>query len=229
MRPPPRASHAADEFLVVVSHELSEEPFWGRDTFVLHDVLRTFIPARMGAVIMDRLGFNCNGHREATGGLVTRDFTHRTVSLRRPRHMVGKPLVLMTALEQMRGAHEVVLHTPWKTGTADRAEWRNKTRHRTFEPFRVNHYATRSYAECIAKSTSEQRHKSNGRKVRGARRCDKAMIGTKRYRREENAPEVSLAVSGLPDAVDAVRRLLPPAAKGEPSRGAMVQYEPVTS
>ena len=49
--------------------------------------------------------------------------------------------------------------------------------------------------------------------MRGARLCDKAMVGTKRYRREENAPEVSLAVSGLPDAVDAVRRLLPPAAR----------------
>ena len=216
---------------MVVSHELSEEPFWGRDTFMLHDVLRTFIPARMGAIILDRMTFNCNGHRTPTGGLVTRDFTHRTVSLRRPLHVVGKPLVLMTALAAPSGAHEVELLRPWTVGTADRATWSNKTRHRTFEPVRVNHYATRSYAECIAKSTGDRRQENNWRKVHGTRLCDKAMVGTKRYRREENAAEVSLAVSGLPDAIDAVRRLLPPAARGEQEQasGATAQYAFVTS
>ena len=205
--------HREDEFLVVVPHTLSEEPLLkpGGGAFVMHKLLKLFERARMGAIILDRLNFNCNGHREPTGGLVTRDFTHRTVSLR-PHRVVGKPLVMLKALEKVQSAHMVRVQEPrWRMATADRAVWSNATVHHTYEPFRVNHYSTRSYAECIEKSTSHRRQPGNWRLKHGAALCDKAMAGTPLFKPEENAPDASLALSGLPDAVDAVRRLLPPA------------------
>ena len=187
----------------MVSQELTDSALLSRDSFVLHDLLRGFQKEHKGAVIMDRANFNCNGHREPTGGLVIRDYTHRTVSLR-PTSVVGKPLVLLRALDRMQGAHQVALKASWAVVTADRAPWSNATKHHTFEPFRINHYLSRSYAECLAKSTSSRRPPRNWRLMHGAKLCDKAMVGTPLFSREENAPDVFLSASWLPLVIDAV-------------------------
>jgi hypothetical protein len=197
-----------DEFIVVVSQELTDSALLSRDSFVLHDLLRGLQREKKGAVIMDRANFNCNGHPEPTGGLVIRDYTHRSVSLR-PMSVVGKPLVLMLALDHMRGAHQVSLKESWKVVTADRAPWSNETKHHTFEPFRINHYLTRSYAECLEKSNSSRRPPRNWRLIHGAKLCDKAMVGTELFNREENAPDVFLATSWIPLVIDAVVLRIP--------------------
>ena len=108
------------------------------DTFVLHDLLGEMEDTKRGAVILDRMNFNSNGHRRPPGGLVIRDYTHRVVHVAQ-QVVVGKPLVLLTAMAHIDGAHEVVLQQSWRVVTADRAEWSNTTQHHTYEPFRLNH------------------------------------------------------------------------------------------
>ncbi len=196
---------------MVLAQELPTAALQGRDIFVLHDMLARH--PRTGAVILDRMDFGCNGHRDPPDELVIRAYTKRVLALRPLRH-AGKPFVRLEALERMQGAHSASVLPTWYVFTADSAPWNGNKTHRTFEPFRLNHYKTRSYAECVEKSNSSRLSATNWRVKFGPKLCDAEWEDSTLYRREEHAVDAMLAISWHGELIHAVMRLLPAAAGG---------------
>jgi hypothetical protein len=200
-----------DEFLVVLGQPVSDAPLLGEEPFVLHTMLTQFQRAMEGAIMLDRMIFDTSGHAERPAGLAIRAYTSRLLQLRPPKHVVGKPLVFMEALQALAGAHEVVMKPSWAVVTADHAVWSVSTQHHTYEPLRLNHLSSRSFAECMAKANDVvRRQSSNWRRQMGQGLCDKMMPGTAAYHTEEHGPDTALSSSLFPDVISSMLAQLQP-------------------
>jgi hypothetical protein len=192
-----------DEFIVVLSQPLNDAPLMQHDSFVLHDLLKRFQAEQEGAVMMDRMHFGCSGHAERPADLSIRAYTKRLINLS-PVRTMGKPVVFMPALTSVTGAHVVDVKPPYKVVTANHEAWSHDTLHHTYEPFRLNHYVSRSFKECVDKSTDPRRDASTWRRQLGRQHCEKMMEGMPSHYREEHAVDNTLSASWYPEVLDAI-------------------------
>ena len=201
-----------DEFLVVVGYTLDSRVFRQRD-FLLHAYLREYEEARCGGVLLDRLPFSANGHRDPPAGLVIEEYTQRSVSVRpdvREPHMIGKVLASHRGFKSMHG-HSFTVSPGWSACFADQTTWNNMTiediKHRVYEPLRLHHYMARSYNECIQKiEVLKVRATRNWRVQHGPDVCNRAMDGNAQFTPSEHTTDRTLTDSILPSVV---RALLP--------------------
>lgn len=144
-----------DEFVVVLPQKIHNLPFISKAKlpFVLHKLLERLKKQKTGSLIMDRMNFGPNGHRAPTHDLSMVSFTDRFSEIEN-QHIDGKTIVMLETLAWMEGAHDTKMLEGFSKVTADLVPYeRSVSRSRVFDPIRVNHYVTRSYAECIAKLT----------------------------------------------------------------------------
>jgi hypothetical protein len=201
-------NHDIDEFPVVLGAVPRLEEVTGREPFVLHEMLDAFRRHKVGAIVVDRMGFGTNGHRTPITGLQMREFTSRLVerghgyAYRRPS-LSGKIFQLMEALRPFSvPTHGTALIHGWNISRADLkpvvhadgAVW---------EPLRLNHYVTRSYQECMDKLDpviNRQSPTTNWRS-KNSNMCNSTMEGVHGYTRARNAPNFELAGSTYPDII----------------------------
>jgi hypothetical protein len=201
-----------DEFVVDVAAVATREALLG--TPRLHAFLRGFENDRLAALLLDRMDFDADGHDQRIAGLVTAEFRSRWVQ-QQVSPVVGKLVVLLASLERMLGAHDAQLVGPefgvWDKATADRERFSKALplRHARHEPLRLNHYVSRSYAECTAKLTLGRWEGSmDWRKRNGQAMCDRNMVGQPGYAPEQHTRESGLAESGFPALVEEMMRLM---------------------
>lgn len=178
--------------------------------FFLHVLLGEAVAHHTGALILDRLSFSASGHRARPGGgaLVSRSFTERELGpsgrggAAAAAPIVGKTVVLLQALEHMRGAHDVELKPGWGKATVDGAPYNDSSVGWVPEPVRIHHYVTRSHAECVAKITlGRWPDAMDWRKTNGRQLCDSRMEGNAAYDELRMVQDYSLAGSRFPDVV----------------------------
>jgi hypothetical protein len=203
------ASFDIDEFLVVLSQPLSDAPLMGHDSYVLHDLLARFVTAKEGGILLDRMHFGSSGHQQRPAGLSINEYTSRVVNLT-PRRMMGKPLVCLEALERVKGVHALEVKPPWSVVTADHTQWAAATEHHTFEPFRLNHYSSRSFDECLVKANDVRRKPGNWRRQAGKEHCEQMMEGTALFDAQEHGIDNFLRMSWYVDVLQAALKQLPP-------------------
>ena len=197
-----------DEFVNVPSQTVwfSAGALRGADTFLLHELLDGCLQAGIGAVVVDRLDFGCNGHRKKPKGLVLNQYTDRLVPLAAEARK-GKVFVHAPAIVAHRGAHEPpVLASPWTASFANRAPWSSEQSIPVHEPFRMHHFVTRSYEECVAKAHSARLKSLNSswRVEVGEELCKRHLLGSDGYYRIEHMQDYSLAHSRFISVVAAI-------------------------
>jgi len=196
-----------DEFVVVLGQQPGEAS-------ALQHALTLFEGDRLGAMLLDRMDFDSNGHAEPPAGSLLAAYDSRTVSAV-VAPVIGKLLVLLKAMDHMLGAHDVELLGPqfglWEKATADRerfAEALPLTHHR-YEPMRINHYVARSYSECVAKLTLNRWEGAmDWRKTNGQAMCDRNMAGQGGYIPEQHTRDTALSGSAFPAVIGELKRLV---------------------
>jgi hypothetical protein len=167
---------------------------------VLHDLLSLLQAAKIGAVTVDRLSFGCNGHRHKPDGHVLQEYTERLVNLGAVPSDEGKLFVYAPAVALQRGAHvPPELVSPFTSSYANRVPWRAENHTETFEPFRMHHYLTRSFEECLSKVNDPRLAslKTSWRHAEGDNLCKRHMEGETGFYRIEHAHDYTLARSPL--------------------------------
>ena len=181
-------SHDLDEFLVLPSEDTDRPLLLRHRVPLLHELLRRYRAAGVGAVMLNRLHFGSQPHREhPQGELAVTSYLFRLMFLEAPRQdaLLGKPILLREAVIAAVGAHEVDLRSGWACTNALRQPC--NTSSFAYEPVRINHYVTRSHAECLAKAgNNNSAQASNWRLEVGATFCAMFWPGSPGYYREEH-------------------------------------------
>ena len=198
-----------DEFLVVpAASELNLGALVGQDSHLFHDYLMNFEREGVGAVVLHRMDFGSNGHDSAPTGLVVEEYTERLIAVRPGGVQYGKVIVRMDKLVGHKGTHDPpVMKDGAKAVFANSVPFVEGASVPQFEPFRLNHYLTRSHDECIDKS-SAVRTRDSWRRGAGAAMCESHKKGSKTWYRVEHAPNFDAALSPATDAVSALLPLL---------------------
>ena len=190
-------SHDIDEFLVVPSEDTDRELLLRQRAPLLHELLRRYKAARTGAVLLNRLDFGSQPHVvRPQGGLVVTSYLWRLMFLEAPQRdaLLGKPILLRSAVRAAVGAHEVDVVEGWQCTNALLQPCNASSF--AFEPLRINHYVTRSHGECLAKAGGKDSgHASHWRLEVGATFCDRFKPGAKGYYREEHTKDERAARS----------------------------------
>lgn len=195
-----------DEFLVLPNGALNVGALRQWDQHVFHDFLSDFERSGVGSCVVHRMDFGCNGHERPPLGLVLEEFTERFIPVRPGGPIFGKAIHNMDALAGHRGAHAPAqLRDGYTAVFANQQPYAAEHNIAIFEPFRLNHYVTRSHEECLAKVGSKRTEHSWRRDV-GASLCDMHMKGSKTWYRVEHGQDYAAAAS---DVVDAINAILP--------------------
>lgn len=196
-----------DEFLVVpAASELNLGALVGDDGFLFHDYLSNFEREGVGAVVLHRMDFGSNGHDTAPMGLVLEEYTERLIAVRPGGVQYGKVMARMDKLVSHKGTHTPPeMKDGAKTVFANSVPFTEGVSVAQYEPFRLNHYLTRSHDECLDKSNA-LRTRDSWRRGAGAAMCESHRKGSETWYRVEHAPNYDAAISPV---VDAVNELLP--------------------
>ena len=220
-------NHDVDEFPVVLSAEPRLEHFGEiAIPFPLHQMLDNYRAQNAGAVVVDRLSFGTSGHATRPAELSMRAYTERDVlrwSSEAGRDwmyarwpITGKVFMRMDA--QLPGpgnhpTHDAKVLPSFRVVTAWGDDWEAaREKGGVWEPLRLNHYATRSYAECVHKldpKNNRQSKQTDWRSKVGVVLCDQRHPGKPSYEQRSNGRNYDLAASAFPDVVERLIALTP--------------------
>ena len=200
-----------DEFLVLPAvAEVNLGALTGKDAHLFYDNLWHFEHEAIGAVVLHRMDFGSNGHDTAALGTVLEEYTERLIGVRPGGAQYGKVMVRLDSLVAHKGTH-----APPELKNGSRASFVNTAAYvegvqvPIFEPFRLNHYLTRSHEECMDKSTS-LRTKGSWRRDAGAAMCETHRRGSKTWYRVEHGQNYDALIGGAVDVINALLPLLLP-------------------
>lgn len=204
-----------DEYLVMPGHDFDESIYLSKDlskeppNFPLHQYLDDYRRSRCGGVWLDRMDFDSNGHPKRPDGLIMSQFTSRMLSVKYPKAF-GKNIVLFEGLDRLSGGHNFNAKDGWSRCFADHTKITSgsllEVTHHVYEPIRLNHYVTLSHQECLGKIDTLKKRNSEDdwRVMHGKQYCDKNMVGTELYKREEHVQDRTLSDSLYPLVVEKV-------------------------
>ena len=213
-------NHDIDEFPVVLAAEPRVEYMLYKEAFPLHIMLDEWKREKIGAIVLDRMNFGTSGHETPVrDDLVIRSFTEREVHRKwgwrytRQRNQ-GKVFQLWEA-QRIGGSPAHVANVEPTSGytenTADGELFnRSHARGALWEPLRLNHYSSRSFAECMAKldpKINRQSESTNWRTKNGAILCERRHPRSARYTVATNADNYDLAASPFPTVVERLVRM----------------------